>query len=150
MRKIITIVAALLAIGLATACDIETEPAPVQTAGKGGGESFPVKLTAKRAEGKRTMLASEPLSCVKVKITNQQKDASVEINPLYFSITDTDGTKHDTSMALGEYEGQVPTTTLAPGENAKGVVCARGKFTPKQVTMTNEIFDEAARAEVAA
>ncbi len=46
------------------------------------------------------------LSCVKVTVTNQTKK-QLEVNPLYFSITDSDSTKHDTSTALGDYEGQI-------------------------------------------
>jgi hypothetical protein len=50
---------------------------------------------------------------------------------------------------MGDYEGQVPTTSLAPGEKASGAVCARGDFTPKIVAMTDELLQEQARAEVA-
>jgi hypothetical protein len=32
---------------------------------------------------------------------------------------------------------------------AKGLVCGRGKFTPKVIAMTDELLQEQARAEVA-
>jgi hypothetical protein len=85
---------------------------------------------------------------VKVTVNNQRK-GQLAVNPLYFSITDTKGEKHDVAEAMGDYEGQVPTTSLAPGEKASGAVCARGDFTPKIVAMTDELLQEQARAEVA-
>jgi hypothetical protein len=72
----------------------------------------------------------------------------LEVNPLYFSITDTRGFKHDGSSALADYEGQIATTELAPKEKAAGMVCAKGRFTPKVVAMTNPLFSETARAAV--
>jgi flagellar hook assembly protein FlgD len=94
------------------------------------------------------VLATGALSCVKVTVTNQRK-GNLAVNPLYFSITDSSGEKHESSDALGEYEGQIDTTTLAPGEKAKGLVCGKGKFTPAVVAMTDELLQEQARAEVA-
>ena len=155
MRSLIAAtIAAALALTACTPIDSATSP-PVQQAspGKGGKatsakKAVPIKLTAKRAKAARSILSDgSAMSCVRVTVTNRSKK-SLEVNPLYFSITDTKGTKHDSSSALGDYEGQVDTTTLAPGENAKGMVCAKGKFTPKVLAMTNELFSEAARAEV--
>jgi hypothetical protein len=84
---------------------------------------------------------------VKVTVTNQRK-GNLAVNPLYFSLVDAGGEKHESADALGEYEGQIATTTLAPGEKAKGTVCAKGKFTPAIVAMTDELLQEQARAEV--
>ncbi|WP_329254595.1 DUF4352 domain-containing protein [Actinoallomurus sp. NBC_01490] len=104
---------------------------------------------AKRAKASKSVLSSgHPLSCVKVMVVNQTKK-KLEVNPLYFSLTDTGGTKHDVSDALGQYEHEIGTTTLAPREKATGLVCGEGRFTPKVVAMTNPLFSEAARAEVA-
>ncbi|RKS79488.1 uncharacterized protein DUF4352 [Actinomadura pelletieri DSM 43383] len=157
MRKIII---GLVAVAVLTAgCELEQEPVAVQSEGSGkpegagGGttkaKTFPIKLTAKRARAKRSVLSDGgPLSCVKVTVTNQTKK-QLEVNPLYFSLTDTDNTKHDSGSALGDYEDQIPTTSLAPKEKATGLVCAKGKFQPKIVAMTNPLFAEAARAKVA-
>ncbi|NKZ05003.1 DUF4352 domain-containing protein [Actinomadura latina] len=157
MRKI-TI--GLVAVAVLTAgCNLEQDPVAVQSSGPGksagkssGGaksKTFPIKLTAKRAHASKSVLSDGgALSCVKVTVTNQTKK-QLEINPLYFSITDTKNTKHDSTSALGEYEGQIDTTELAPGEKATGLVCAKGNFRPKVVAMTNPLFDEAARAQVA-
>lgn len=150
MRTIIT-VTALAALTL-TGCNTSTDPTPVQAASpnKTGAakKATPIKLAAKRAKAAKSILSDgSALSCVRVTVTNQSKK-NLEVNPLYFSITDTKGTKHDVSEALADYEGQIGTTTLAPGENAKGMVCAKGKFTPKILAMTNELLSEAARAEV--
>ncbi|XRQ08594.1 DUF4352 domain-containing protein [Actinomadura welshii] len=158
MRK--TLIIGLAAAAVLTAgCEIEEDPVAVQPAesgksegkkaGAAKGKNVPIKLTAKRAKATRSVLSSgDPLSCVKVTVKNQTKK-QLEVNPLYFSITDTGNTKHDSSSALGEYEGQIDTTELAPGEKATGLVCAKGKFRPKVVAMTNPLFSEAARAEVA-
>ncbi|MFA1540408.1 DUF4352 domain-containing protein [Actinomadura monticuli] len=158
MRKIII---SLVAIAVLTAgCELEEDPVAVQSADQGksaeksggaakGKKTFPIKLTAKRARAKKSVLSDgDALSCVKVTVTNQTKK-QLEVNPLYFSITDTKNTKHDGSSALGEYEGQIATTELAPREKATGLVCAKGTFRPKVVAMTNPLFDEAARAQVA-
>lgn len=160
--RTITTVAALTAAtvtGLAaTACDPaaekptavqSSEPAKGTAAKKKAAKPVPIKLVAKRAHAAKSVLSSGgSLSCVKVTVTNQTKK-NVEVNPLYFSLTDTGGTKHDTSQALGEYEGQIDTTTLAPHEKATGLVCGKGRFTPRVVAMTNPLFSEAARAQVA-
>ncbi|MEV5829156.1 DUF4352 domain-containing protein [Spirillospora sp. NPDC052242] len=161
MRKIVLCVG--LAAVLTAGCELATEPVPVQpaeedqkAAGGGGGESadggtaepVPIKLQAKRAKARKSMLSTgDPLSCVKVTVTNQTEE-NLEVNPLYFSLTDTENSKHDTTTALGEYEDQIAATTLAPGENTTGIVCARGEFRPKIVAMTNPLLSEAARAKV--
>lgn len=157
MRKIIV---GLGAVAVLTAgCNLEQDPVAVQpadpgkSAGKSGaaskGKTVPIKLTAKRARATKSVLSDGgPLSCVKVTVTNQTKK-QLEVNPLYFSIVDTGNTKHDTASALAEYEGQIPTTTLAPREKATGLVCAKGNFRPKIVAMTSPLFSEAARAQVA-
>lgn len=159
MKKITAIIA--LALGtllFGAACEVPAEePTPVQ-----GGES------SSKAEGGETKKAAKPpiglkarattaqpsalssggdLTCVKVVVTNNSKKV-VNVNPLYFAITGTDGTKHDASTALGEYEGEIATMQIAPGENAKGKVCVKGKFKPAQVSMTNELLSTAARAKV--
>lgn len=156
--KLITTILALVAGVLltGTACEIE-EPAPVQGAeqpdGGEGSESpkkkAPIGLAAKRTQAKTSMLSTgDKLTCVRVTVSNRT-DGNVEINPLYFSITASDGTKHDSSTALGEYEGQIETMDIAPGEKARGVVCVKGDFRPKTVSMTSPLFDTAARAQVA-
>ncbi|MFC5748585.1 DUF4352 domain-containing protein [Actinomadura rugatobispora] len=156
MRTSITAVAlGLTAVLTVTGCEIEgAEPTAVQPADKGAGSAKPkkkttVKLAATPAKAKASVLSDgSALSCVRVTITNQRK-GNLAVNPLYFSLVDGKGEKHESSDALGDYQGQVPTTTLAPGETAKGTVCAKGKFTPAIVAMTDELLQELARAEVA-
>ncbi|MFI0350445.1 DUF4352 domain-containing protein [Actinomadura sp. 9N407] len=155
--RLITATVALLAAFTLTACEVPAEePVAVQPADKKGGDKksatpakkVPVKIAAKRTTAKTTILSSGgSLSCVKVTILNQRK-GNLAVNPLYFSLVDTKGEKHDASEALAEYEGQVPTTNLAPGEKVRGTVCAKGKFVPKIVAMTDELLQEQARAEV--
>ncbi|MCO5973758.1 DUF4352 domain-containing protein [Actinoallomurus soli] len=157
MRKIIISLGAVAI--LTTGCNLDQDPVTVQSAdpGKPAGKSgsatrkmtFPIKLTARWAHADKSILSDgSALSCVKVTVTNQTKK-QLDVNPLYFSITDTRNTKHDSSSALGRYEGQIDTTSLAPGEKATGMVCAKGNFRPKVIAMTNPLFSEAARAQVA-
>jgi Domain of unknown function (DUF4352) len=157
MRKIAAVIAILAGLALA-GCAATDEPVAVQSSGsaktgKAAGAKkkvVPIKLVAKRTTPERTVLSDGgPMSCVRVTVTNQSKK-NIDVNPLYFSLTDTKGTKHDVGETMGTHENEMPATTLAPGENAKGVVCGKGKFTPKVVAMTNELFGEAARAQVAA
>ncbi|MFI0371110.1 DUF4352 domain-containing protein [Actinomadura sp. 1N219] len=156
MKKIAALIA--LGVGLALAgCAIPAEePVAVQSAeakgatGKASKKAKPpIGLTAKRTTAKRSILSDGgALSCVKVTVRNQGKKV-VNVNPLYFAITDTGGTKHDAGSALGMYENQIETMDIAPGEKATGTVCASGKFRPKTVSMTNELLSTAARAAVA-
>lgn len=153
MRAIAAAVLTALAL---TACTVPAdEPTAVQPAETGqpeekssSPEAPPVKLTAVKAKAKASVLGgANPLSCAKVTVTNGTGDVLL-VNPYYFALTDTTGTKHTTDDVIGEYEDQIPDTKLSPGEKAEGMVCAKGKWTPKQVAMTNEILDIIARAEV--
>ncbi|MGI5169866.1 DUF4352 domain-containing protein [Spirillospora sp. CA-253888] len=158
-RPMILAAIAALTLPLAAACETGTEPTAVQGADKGNKTSaakgkaakpVTVKLAAKRTPFKPSVLHSgEKLSCVKVVVTNQRKGKNLAVNPMYFSLVDTAGEKHEAADALGSYEDQIDTTTLAPNEKATGVVCGKGKFTPKIVAMTNELLQESARAQVA-
>jgi Domain of unknown function (DUF4352) len=141
----------VLALVFASAWTSQAAPAQTQRHGAAGVVVFkpgPVKLDAKRAQPQDSVLnTGTPLSCVRVTVTNQSGD-DVNVNPLYFSITDTANTKHDAGSALAEYDGAIDTTTLAPHENAKGLVCAEGHFQPKVVAMTDPLFSEIARTNV--
>src|SRR5690606_25340868 len=120
------------------ACEVPEESAPPVQVGESsskaeGGETKkaakpPIGLKARATTAQPSVLSSGgPLTCVAVTVTNNSKKV-VNVNPLYFAITGTDGTKHDASTALGEYEGQIDTMDLAPGENAKGMSCANVKI----------------------
>lgn len=153
MIRILAAVSAATTILALTGCDlaaqdpVAVQPAPSAT-GSATGKPVPIKLVARRATAKASIINDGTvLSCVRVTVTNQGKK-QLDINPLYFSLTDTAGTKHDVGQALGFYDDEITTTTLAPGENAKGMVCGKGKWKPKVLAMTNPLFDEAARAEV--
>lgn len=160
MKKLAAIIA--LALGtllFGAACEVPAEEAPpVQGADQSGdkeskgskkAEKAPIGLAAKPAKARPSVLSSGgDLTCVKVTVTNRT-NKQVEINPLYFAITGADGTKHDAATALGEYEGEIATMQIAPGEKAKGTVCVKGSFKAKEVSMTNPLFSTAARARVA-
>jgi hypothetical protein len=106
----------------------------------------PVKVTAKKTQFKPSVLHDGgAYTSVQVTITNNTKN-SIDVNPLYFSITDSGGTKH--TAELGEDEEQMETTELAPGENMVGVITGKGAFTPKYVTYTDGLIGDAVRGNV--
>jgi hypothetical protein len=114
------------------------EPEPEQQA--------PVKVTAKKTDFAKSVLAdSSDYTSVKVTVTNDS-DETISVNPLYFAITDTDGTKHAHELAADE--NQLDTVKLAPGENTSGVVTGKGTFEPKYVTYTDGLFSDPLRADV--
>ncbi|MGW5507178.1 DUF4352 domain-containing protein [Streptomyces albogriseolus] len=110
---------------------------------QGGG---PVKLTAERAEFSKGILADgSDYTSVRVTVVNDGDD-DVSVNPLYFTITDTHGTKH--TVELGADEQQIDTVDLAPGENISGTVTGKGTFTPKYVTYTDGLLGDPVRVNV--
>ncbi|WP_329521048.1 DUF4352 domain-containing protein [Spirillospora sp. NBC_01491] len=157
MRIRVIIIGLLAVLGFTSACNLEEEPTPVQPAEKGAavkGNGGKKKATRIKLAAVRTAHKPGPLdtggafSCVRVTVVNQSAK-NLEVNPMYFSLVDTGGTKHEIDITAAAGNGQIDTTTLAPHEKAKGVVCGAGKFVPKIVAMTNPLFSEAARAEVA-
>ncbi|MGY1523411.1 DUF4352 domain-containing protein [Streptomyces sp. MN3] len=110
---------------------------------QGGG---PVKVTAERAEFSKSILADgSDYTSVRVTVVNDGDD-EVSVNPLYFTITDTDGTKH--TVELGVDEEQIDTVDLAPGENISGTVTGKGTFTPEYVTYTDGLLGDPVRVNV--
>ncbi|MDT6984503.1 DUF4352 domain-containing protein [Streptomyces lusitanus] len=106
----------------------------------------PVKLTAERAEFSKSVLADgSDYTSVRVTVANDGDD-EVSVNPLYFTITDTDGTKH--TVELGVDEEQIDTVDLAPGENISGTVTGKGTFTPEYVTYTDGLLGDPVRVDV--
>lgn len=119
--------------------------APAEEAPEPADEA-PVKVTAEEATFVPGVLhdGGEYTSVTVTVVNNSDED--ININPLYFAITDTDGTKH--TSELGVDKGQMDTVDLAPGENITGTVTGKGDFTPKYVTYTDGLFGEGVRANV--
>ncbi|MEV5882760.1 DUF4352 domain-containing protein [Streptomyces sp. NPDC052020] len=110
------------------------------------GAQGPVKVTAKKTAFAKTILADgDDYTSVLVTITNNG-DEQVDVNPLYFSITDTKGTKHTIELAADE--NQIDTVNLAPGENISGTVTGKGTFTAQYVTFTDGLLGDPIRADV--
>ncbi|MBY8344946.1 DUF4352 domain-containing protein [Streptomyces sp. KC 17012] len=106
----------------------------------------PVKVTAKRTGFSKSILAQDrDYTSVLVTVTNNGDD-KVDVNPLYFTVTDTDGTKH--TAELGVDEEQIDTVDLAPGEIITGTVTGKGTFTPKYVTYSDGLLGDSLRADV--
>lgn len=109
-------------------------------------EKAPVTVTAKAVAFKKSVLAQgDDYTSVQVTITNNSK-SDIEVNPLYVTITDTDGGKH--TVELGVDEDQLDAMTLAPGENATGTVTAKGTFDAKYVTYTDGLIGDSVRGDV--
>lgn len=122
-----------------------TKPAETQPEEEPAPES-PVKITAKKAAFAKSILAeSSDYTSVRVTVTNNS-DETISVNPLYFTTTDTDGTKHTHQLAADK--NQIETVDLAPGENVSGVVTSKGKFTPKYVTYTDGLLGDPVRVDV--
>jgi hypothetical protein len=106
-------------------------------------EDAPLKVTAKNTHFTKSILA-DGSSYTSVLITVKNNGAEpVGVNPLYFSITDTNGTKHAAELAVDEQ--QIDTVELAPGENITGTITGRGKFTAKYVTFTDGLLGDPVR-----
>ncbi|MBQ1118527.1 DUF4352 domain-containing protein [Streptomyces sp. C3-3] len=106
----------------------------------------PVTVTGKQVDFKKSVLAQgDDYTSVQVTITNNSKN-DIDINPLYVTITDTDGSKH--TAELGVDEDQLDTVTLAPGENVTGTITGKGKFDAKYVTYTDGLLGDSIRGDV--
>ncbi|MFI8264075.1 DUF4352 domain-containing protein [Streptomyces sp. NPDC085665] len=110
------------------------------------GKKAAVDVVAKKAEFKKSVIAQgEDYTSVSVTITNNGSKP-INVNPLYFAITDANGTKH--AAELGADENQIATMELAPGENTTGAITGKGAFTAKTVTYTDGLIGKAVRADV--
>ncbi|CAM3623595.1 hypothetical protein GCM10009799_06140 [Nocardiopsis rhodophaea] len=97
-------------------------------------EDGPVKIEAESTEFTPSVLHNGgDFTSVKVTVSNNG-DENVDVNAAYFSITDTDGTKHDATKGMIEDENAIESVTLAPDENVSGVITGEGSFTPASVT----------------
>ncbi|MFD7915345.1 DUF4352 domain-containing protein [Streptomyces sp. NPDC059752] len=105
-----------------------------------------VEVAAKKTQFKKSVIAQDDdYTSVSVTITNNSSDA-INVNPLYFAITDTNGTKHTAELAADE--NQIATVELAPGENVTGTITGKGSFTAKTVTYTDGLIGKAVRADL--
>ncbi|MEF9909440.1 DUF4352 domain-containing protein [Streptomyces sp. P5-A9] len=106
----------------------------------------PVTVTAKKTDFKKSILAQgDDYTSVKVTITNNSKD-DIDVNPLYVTITGTDGSKH--TAELGVDEDQLDTVKLAPGEDVTGTITGKGAFDAKYVTYTDGLIGDSVRGDV--
>ncbi|MFD3699696.1 DUF4352 domain-containing protein [Streptomyces sp. NPDC058646] len=105
-----------------------------------------VAVTAKKTEFVKSILAQDgEYTSVSVTVTNNSSK-TIDVNPLYFTITDTKGGKH--TAELGADKDQIATVELAPGENVTGTVTGKGAFTAKTVTYTDGLIGDSVRGDV--
>ncbi|MFE9456228.1 DUF4352 domain-containing protein [Streptomyces californicus] len=106
----------------------------------------PVSVTGKQVDFKKSILAQgDDYTSVQVTITNNSKK-DLDVNPLYVTITDADGSKH--TAELGVDEDQLDMVKLAPGENVTGTITGKGKFDAAYVTYTDGLIGDSVRGEV--
>ncbi|WP_235006492.1 DUF4352 domain-containing protein [Nocardiopsis sp. JB363] len=111
----------------------DTAEGEVEEAAEEPAEDEPVVLTAEAADFVPSVLHDGgDYTSVHVAVENNG-DTAIEVNPLYFALVADDGTKKDTTSALGMSESQIDTVTLDPGQRAEGLVTAEGDFTPASV-----------------
>ncbi|MCI4042946.1 DUF4352 domain-containing protein [Streptomyces sp. TRM75563] len=109
-------------------------------------EKAPVTVTAKAIAFEKSVLAQgDDYTSVQVTITNNSKN-DIDVNPLYVTITGTDGSKH--TAELGVAEDQLDAVKLAPGENVTGTVTGKGTFDAKYVTYTDGLLGDSVRGDV--
>ncbi|WP_098025390.1 DUF4352 domain-containing protein [Streptomyces sp. st115] len=109
-------------------------------------EKAPVTVTAKAIAFEKSVLAQvDDYTSVQITITNNSKN-DIDVNPLYVTITDTDGSKH--TAELGVSEDELGAVRLAPGENVTGTVTGRGTFDAKYVTYTDGLLGDSVRGDV--
>ncbi|WP_157390896.1 DUF4352 domain-containing protein [Nocardia terrae] len=142
IRKTIGAVAvvasAIAGTGVLTACD-PSKPAPISTA------NSLVQLAATPTAFTPSVLDDGgTYTSVLVTVTNTRKDKAISVNPLYFTITDTEGNKH--TVELGMEQNQIAAVELQPGEKVTGAVAAKGSFTAKTVVFDN--LTDQVRADV--
>ena len=126
--------------------DDKADTKPAAKPAEKSAEPAPVEVTAKKTMFKPSILHDGgTFTSVQVTVTNNS-DEKIDINPLYFSITDTDGSKHNAELAMDE--NQMDVMDLAPGEKATGVITGKGDFTPKYVTYKNGLFGDGVRGNV--
>ncbi|MFD1832131.1 DUF4352 domain-containing protein [Streptomyces desertarenae] len=106
----------------------------------------PIRVTAQATGFRPTVLARGQHTSVLVTVVNNGAE-KVAVNPLYFEVTGSDGTKYDVELAADER--QIDTVELARGEKATGTVTVRGAVEPASVAFTNGPFGETVTAGVA-
>ncbi|MEW2623699.1 DUF4352 domain-containing protein [Streptomyces sp. NPDC048106] len=130
--------------GKSAAPSAASSPEPGKS--KSAGKPAPVEITAKKTSFTKSVLADgDAYTSVSVTIRNNS-GKKVSVNPLYFTVTDTKGTKH--TDELGVDDKQIDTVDLAPGENISGTVTGKGTFTPKYVTFSEDLFGDPVRVDV--
>ncbi|WP_336086191.1 hypothetical protein [Nocardia sp. SSK8] len=141
MRRLAVGIAFAAVLGVAGCSGEEAAPAqataPEQSAVPGAPVSQEkqqdVRITASATPFVPGVLdQGAPATAVLVLVENTSADKVVKVNPLYFSITDSEGGKHSVELGLGD--DQIGADELQPGEKIEGTIAAEGSFTAAKVT----------------
>jgi len=122
---------ALIAAGTG---DTETGGAQSRERGDDGlDETRGAEVTATDTDFEPSPLYSEGVyTSVAVSVTNAGEER-LDVNPLYFSIVDAEGSVHSTSEAIGMDANELGAQTLAPGQTTSGAVTVEGRVDPERV-----------------
>ncbi|MFJ7959012.1 DUF4352 domain-containing protein [Streptomyces sp. NPDC096319] len=105
-----------------------------------------VTITAAKAEFTPSVLHDGgAYTSVEVTIINRG-DEVISTNPLYFTVTDSDGAKYAAELGMDKH--QMDLLKLAKGEKATGIITVKGKITPAYVTFTEGMFGNGVRGDV--
>ncbi|MEV2278634.1 DUF4352 domain-containing protein [Nocardiopsis sp. NPDC049922] len=97
-------------------------------------EAVTEEITARVVEFEPSPLYIEgEFTSVEVSVTNDGED-DIDINPLYFTVVDTEGVEHEVAIAMDDNELDVQ--EVSPGETATGTITVRG-----DVQVEHIVFD---------
>ncbi|WP_116248592.1 DUF4352 domain-containing protein [Nocardiopsis sp. FIRDI 009] len=106
-----------------------TSPDVSETVGPGDtptAEDVTEEITARMTDFEPSPLYSDgEYTSVEVTITNDGEE-EIDINPLYFSIVDTEGVEHETGEAIALDDNALDVQKLDPGETVSGTITVRG------------------------
>lgn len=79
-----------------------------------------------------SVYVSGEYTSVEVSVTNAGAEA-LDINPLYFTVVDTEGVEHDPGEAIAMDANELDVQTLDPGQSASGAITVAGQVEPESV-----------------
>ncbi|MEE2044084.1 DUF4352 domain-containing protein [Nocardiopsis tropica] len=96
-------------------------------------ETRGAEVTAGETDFEPSPLYAEGVyTSVAVSVTNSGEE-QLDVNPLYFSIVDEEGSVHSTSEAIGMDANELGAQTLAPGQTTSGAITVEGRVDAARV-----------------
>lgn len=103
------------------------------TDGQEEGQPSEAEVTAASTEFEPSSLYVDgDYTSVEVSVTNAGGD-SLDVNPLYFTVVDTEGAEHSPNDAIAMDANELGVQTLDPGQSASGAITVEGEVEPERV-----------------